>query len=29
VDDNTKEKIEDGIGADDELDLELRLGHDP
>jgi hypothetical protein len=29
VDDNTKEKIEDGSEADDDLDLELRLGHDP
>ncbi|CAK7346443.1 unnamed protein product [Dovyalis caffra] len=29
VDDNTKEKIEDDSEADDELDLELRLGHDP
>ncbi|KAG5246310.1 hypothetical protein OIU77_020040 [Salix suchowensis] len=29
VDDNTKEKIDDGGEADDDLDLELRLGHDP
>ncbi|KAJ6336112.1 hypothetical protein OIU76_006785 [Salix suchowensis] len=29
VDGNTREKIEDGMEADDELDLELRLGHDP
>ncbi|KAH8509381.1 hypothetical protein H0E87_011223 [Populus deltoides] len=29
VDDNTEEKIEDGSEADDDLDLELRLGHDP
>ncbi|KAI9395347.1 hypothetical protein POPTR_005G221500v4 [Populus trichocarpa] len=29
VDDNTKEKIEEGSEADDDLDLELRLGHDP
>ncbi|KAJ6736216.1 TRANSCRIPTIONAL REGULATOR TAC1-LIKE [Salix viminalis] len=29
VDDNTREKIDDGGEADDDLDLELRLGHDP